>query len=41
MPDNTTKGIYLPNGEFHPFSMESLTTEIATRRKTVGGIWWT
>jgi phage gp29-like protein len=26
------KGIYLPNGEFMPFRMESLTTEIATRQ---------
>jgi phage gp29-like protein len=26
------KGIYLPNGDFMPFRMESLTTEIATRQ---------
>jgi hypothetical protein len=31
MPEDR-KGIYLPNGDFMPFRMESLTTEIATRR---------
>jgi hypothetical protein len=28
----TARGIYLPDGTFQPFSMESFTTEIATRQ---------
>jgi phage gp29-like protein len=39
------KGIYLPNGDFMPFSAESLSTEIATRERAglalfdLGSLW--